>query len=111
MPWSHTSGKLPNPASGTTSDSAPITFEDTSFVVGDSPATLDCNAGLGRNGTQFSVQNDGPGNFTVAISIDSVVFGDEKTMKSGETYSIDGISVDTMRITRVADSAYRVVVL
>lgn len=111
MSWAHTSGKLSSPASGATSDKAPITFEDTSFVSGDSPASLDCNAALGRNATQFSIQNDGAGNFTVAISIDGVTFGDEKTMKSGETYSIDGISVDTIRITHVVDSAYRVVAL
>ena len=30
----------------------PETFEDTSFVTGDSPATLDINAALGRNATQ-----------------------------------------------------------
>ncbi len=111
MSWSHTSGKLPSPASGTTSDSAPITFEDTAFISGDSPASLDCNAELGRNATQFSVQNDGAGNFTVSISIDGAVFGDEKTVKNAEVYTIDALSIDTIRITHIADSAYRVVAL
>ena len=89
----------------------PEVFEDTSFVAGDSPAILDVNTVLGRNGTQFNVLNDGVGNFTVATSTDGAVFGGEHTLKNGESYSIDNISVDSIRITRVADSAYRVTVL
>lgn len=89
----------------------PVTFEDTSFVVGDSPALLNCNTSLARNATEFSIQNDGPGNFTVSVSNNGVLFGQEKTVKSGEVYGIDNISVDTLRITHVADSAYRVTAL
>lgn len=89
----------------------PATFEDTSFVVGDSPAILDVNTALGRNASEFSVINDGAGDFTVSISNDGVGFGDENTVKSGETYSLNRISVDSIRITHVADSSYRVVTL
>lgn len=89
----------------------PKIFEDTSFVSGDSPATLDINAALGRNATEFTVINDGAGDFTVSISNDGAAFGDEHTMKNGETYSIENISVDSIRITHVADSAYRVVAI
>lgn len=89
----------------------PQTFEDTSFVVGDSPATLDANAALGRDATEFTVLNDGAGNFTVSVSSDGVAFGDEHTVQNGETYSIDRIQVDSIRITHVADSSYRVIVL
>jgi len=89
----------------------PETFIDTSFVVGDSPVTLDCNAALGRNATEFLVFNDGGGDFTVSISNDGAAFGDEHTVKNGETYGFLNISVDSIRITHVADSAYRVVVL
>jgi len=92
--------------------STPGIFEDNSFVLADSPATLDVNAKLGRNATEFAVQNDGPGDFTVTLNNTSGGdFGDEKTVKTGETYAIDNISVDSIRITRVADSAYRVVVI
>ncbi len=111
MTWTHTSGKLPSAASDAVDDNTPKTFEDTSFISGDSPASLDCNAVLGRNATQFSIQNDGVGNFTVSISLDGSLFGDEKTVKNGEVYAIDGLSIDTIRITHVADSAYRVVAL
>ena len=89
----------------------PEVFEDTSFVVGDSPANLDVNTTLGRNGTQFMVWNDGAGDFTVSASTDGITFGGAHTMKVGEVYAVDNISVDTLRITHVANSAYRVVIL
>jgi len=89
----------------------PKTFEDTSFVVGDSPASLDCNTALGRNATKGYIINDGPGDFTVALSTDGAVFGDEATVKVDETLTFEDISVDTIRITHVADSAYRVSVI
>ncbi len=92
-------------------DGNPQTFEDTNFVTGSSPATLDVNAALGRNATQFTLINDGAGNFTVALSNDGAAFGDEHTVKNGEVYSLDRYSLDTIRITWVADSAYRVVVI
>lgn len=91
--------------------STPVTFEDTSFVVGDSPAILDINTSLGRNGTEFNVVNDGAGEFTVSISNDGISFGEEFTMKNDESYAIDTISIDSIRITHVADSAYRVVAI
>lgn len=89
----------------------PESFEDTSFVTGDSPATLDINAALGRNASEVSITNDGAGNFTFAVSNNGASFGDEITMKAGETYNLSGVSVDTIRITWVADSAYRVVAI
>ena len=49
--------------------------------------------------------------FTVALSVDGSTFGDEYTMKNGETFTLDKISVDSIRITHVADSAYRVIAI
>jgi len=89
----------------------PVTFEDTSFVSGDSPAILDVNTALGENGREFIVINDGIGDFTVSISNDGAVFGNEHTMTNGETYGLDDLSVDSIRITHVADSAYRAVAI
>ena len=89
----------------------PGTFKDTSFIEADSPVTLDVNTALSRNATKFTVINDGNGDFTVSISNDGSVFGDEHTMKNGEVYSLDNISIDSIRITWIADSAYRVVVI
>lgn len=85
----------------------PEFFEDTSFVTGDSPATLDFKTALGRNATQGWIINDGAGNFTVAFSTDGSTFGDAITMKKNEVLRFDGLSVDSVQITWVADSAYR----
>jgi hypothetical protein len=87
----------------------PEFFEDTNFVSGDSPVTLDLNAALGRNANTTEVINDGAGNFTVAYSTDGVTFGDAITMKYPERLILDNVSVDSIRITWVADSAYRVI--
>ena len=89
----------------------PESFEDTSFVTGDSPATFDCNTALGRNATSGYIVNDGVGNFTVAFSIDGSVFGDEITMKKNEVINFINQSVDSIRFTWVADSSYRASVI
>ena len=89
----------------------PEFFEDTSFVTGDSPATLDANAQLGRNATQGYIKNDGAGNFTVAFSIDGSVFGDAITIKNGETLDFTNISVDSLKLVWISDSSYRVSVI
>lgn len=86
----------------------PEYFEDTSFVTGASPVTLDINTALGRNATTLLIINDGPGNFTYQLSTDGSAFGDSITMKSGEFKEYEGVSIDSIRITWVSDSAYRV---
>jgi hypothetical protein len=86
----------------------PEFWEDTSFVVGDSPFTIDINAALGRNATKGFVANDGDGNFTIAFSNDGAAFGDAITLKKDESYTFDNLSVDSIKITHVADSSYRV---
>jgi len=98
--------KLPYPISGRYK-----TYEDTSFVTGESPVTLDVNADLGRNAIDGFIINDGAGNFTVAISDDGSSFGSAHTMKTGEVFNLANIDIDKIRITWVADSAYRIVVI
>ncbi len=83
-------------------------YEDAAFVVGSSPVILDFNTDLGRNAVKGSVVNDGPGDFTVALSPDGSAFGDEMRLTQDDFISLDGMSVDSVRITHVADSAYRV---
>lgn len=89
----------------------PEYFEDTNFVTGESPAILDFNNALGRNATQGTLVNDGPGDFTVSFSVDGTNFGDEITVEINESIHFKKISVDSIRITWVANSAYRVVVI
>jgi len=81
-------------------------FEDTDFTV---TITLDVNVALGRDARSLTVSCDGPGSFTVAVSNDGVSYSPEKTMKSGEDFGLDGLRVDSVRLTYVTDSAYRVV--
>ncbi len=89
----------------------PEPFEDTNFVVGDSPVLLDVVVALGRTGTRGYIINDGPGDFTVSFSFDGAIFGGEHTLKSGEILLFKNNTTDTIRITHVTDSAYRVSVI
>ena len=104
----------PVPVSGTvtatpsTVSDDPIPFIDTSFVTGDSPVTLDFNTALGRNATAVLIMNDGPGTFTYATSNDGISFSAEITIKQREYKRYTDVSIDSVRITWVADSAYRV---
>ena len=93
------------------SDQPTQTFEDTSFVTGDSPVTLDCNVALGRNAIEGYVANDGLGSFTVAFSLDGTSYGDENTLKKSEIIEFSNWNIDSIRITWIADSAYRVSVV
>jgi len=85
----------------------PAFFEDTSFVAGDSPITIDFNTALGRNATQWWIKNDGNGEFKISFSTDSIIFWDEITIKIHEVYKWDQINVDSLRITWVSNSSYR----
>lgn len=97
-------------SSGVALSDTPEFFEDTSFVTGDSPATVDINTALGRNAEYVQVINDGPGAFTIAASNDGAVFGDAITVKASDPpFVFEGLSIDSVRITWVADSAYRVI--
>lgn len=91
--------------------SLPVVAEDTSFVSGDSPADIDVNTPLGRNGTQFEVINDGPGDILISYSVDGTIFSSQITRKQQETLPLNNVSVNIIRITHVADSAYRVLAL
>lgn len=88
-----------------------ITYEDSSFVTGDSPATHDVNTDLGRNGRDGYVLNDGTGDFKIEISNDGSTYGSSETLKSGETKDLEGLDIDRIRLTWVSDSSYRMHVL
>lgn len=103
-------------ASAVTTSFAPLdvvnkSYEDTNFVVGDSPVTIDFNADAGRNSKQGWVTCDGPGDIKVAFSRDGITYGDNWTVKAGESTNLTSFDVDSLRITWVADSAYRVVLI
>jgi hypothetical protein len=96
-------------ASETAVADTPEFFEDTDFVTGDSPVTLDINTALGRNATTATIWNDGAGDFTYSLSTDGATFGDNIRLKASDrAHIITGLSIDSIRITWVADSSYRV---
>jgi len=88
-----------------------VTYEDTSFVTGDSPATHDINTDLGRNGRDGYVICDGAGDITIEVSDDGTSYGGTHTMKRGERLSLKGLDIDRIRITWVSDSSYRILVV
>ena len=89
------------------------TYEDTSFVAGDSPRTLDFNTDLGRNATKGYLTNDGAGDITIQTSHNGSAFGDSATIKQDEVinFSDFNMSIDSLKITHVTDSSYRVIAI
>lgn len=88
-----------------------IGYEDTNFQTGDSPAVLDVNSDLGRNGHDGYVICDGPGNIKVEISDNGITYGSAHTLKSNEALGLSKLDIDTIRITWVSNSGYRVLVV
>ena len=88
------------------------TYEDTSFAVGDSPATHDFYTDAGRTVSDGYIICDGAGDIQVDISRDGISYGDKWTMKSGEKVSLLRLDIRKIRITFVsANSAYRINVI
>lgn len=86
-------------------------FEDTSFVSGESPVVHDVHTALGRNAHDGYIVNDGAGNFTVQFSNDGTNYGGSHTMKINESMPLARLDINKIKITWVADSAYRILVL
>lgn len=88
----------------------PEYWEDTSFVSGDSPATIDIATALGRTANTGFIANDGAGDFTVSFSADGTNFGDEIRLYGAtkDRLNFDRQVVAKVRITWVSDSSYRV---
>ena len=86
-------------------------YEDTSFVSGDSPKVHDFYGDTSRDSVDGYIICDGTGNIQVDISRDGISYGDKFTMKSGEVVDLLRWRVNKLRVTWVADSAYRVVLI
>jgi hypothetical protein len=87
------------------------TFEDSNFVAGDSPITLDVSGELTRPSDTGYIACDGAGSIQVEVAVTSGnLFGDPFTMRQGEAVTFDGSRVQKIRLTHLGtDSAYRVV--
>lgn len=95
----------------TSSRGRTVSYEDTGFVSGDSPATLDINTDLNRNGKDGYLINDGDGNIKVEISDDGTNYGGQHTLQDGDVLTLENSVINKIRITHVTDTAYRVLVL
>ena len=84
-------------------------YEDTSFVTGDSPRVIEVEDDLANKiGQAGWFINDGPGDIQVAIqNNEQSVYSDAFTTKSGEMYQLNGLNIRRVRLTWVANSAYR----
>lgn len=99
-------GNVPRGIAGDT-----FTYEDTSFVTGDSPIVLDVNTDLGRNSVDGYLINDGDGNILVEFTQDGTSYGAQHTIKKGEILDLEFLNIDSIRLTWVSDSSYRILVV
>ncbi len=86
-------------------------FEDSSFLTGDSPATHDVNAALGRNARDGYIICDGAGDIKIEISNNGTTWGGSHTLKEDDVLNLRHLDVDTIRVTWVTNSAYRIMVV
>ena len=100
---------LPAKDSGNT-----VSYEDTDFVVGDSPIILNIEADLGHKSSQGYFVNDGSsdnrsGDILMAYSEDGITFTDDFIMHYwGEKINFTpGDTISKIRLTHVEDSSYR----
>jgi hypothetical protein len=83
-------------------------YDDSSFVVGDSPATLDVLTDLGALCYVGEIDCDGAGDILIGLSNDGSTFDDNFPLKAGETFVLNGYELNKLKITHSgADSSYR----
>jgi hypothetical protein len=86
-------------------------YEDTSFVEADSPKTLDVYTDLGRHGHAGYIVNDGAGDIIVEIEDPDAGWGGQHTLEEDEVFDLYMLDIKQIRLTWVANSAYRVMVV
>ena len=77
---------------------------------GSSTNVHDFNATYGRNARHGFIINDGPGIFSVDYSSNGATYVSSWTMTMSDVFSLEDISVDTIRVSYVATTAaaYRI---
>lgn len=84
-----------------------VTYNDNSFVAGDSPATHDINTDLSRNSNHYLIANTGAGSIDVEISHDGTTFLTAYRLIGGSAVSEDNVSVDSIRVSHTGvDTSY-----
>jgi len=89
------------------------TYSDTDFTAGDSPATLEILEDMGRPGTAGFLVNDGSADIQVEIE-DAAGngYGEAFNLAGGEALDFEPKTdlIKRIKLTHIADSAYRCVV-
>lgn len=89
-----------------------VSYEEASFESGDSPTVLQIADDLGRNGRGGYIANDGDGDFTIEVANHKDGdYGGVHTVKKDEVLELNGMNIARIRITHVADSSYRAMVV
>lgn len=86
-------------------------YEDASFVTGETGRVLNVATDLGRNAHRGYIANDGPGDIGIEIAEGTGgSYGDSFTLKPDDSFPLDGMDVNKIKLTHIADTGYRIVV-
>jgi len=84
-------------------------YEDSNFIVGDSPWVLDVLTDLGRLGKDGYIIIDGAGD--VQLNVDEGTgYGDNITLKKGDIFKFKGMLVKLVKFTHISDTGIRMVI-
>jgi len=97
-------------------DGNSVSYEDASFVSGDSPTVLPVATSLRIdnhevNGHDGYFYNDGEGDIKVEISYNGTEYGGQHTIKPGEILILTGLNINKLRLTWVSDTSYRALIV
>lgn len=93
---------------GTSVGTNPKFWENTAFVTGDSPVTIDVNTAIGKNAVNIEIKNVGQGQLNFQLSSDGTNYGDIITLGLEEAYIDETGSVDSVKLIWVANTSYKV---
>lgn len=94
----------------TSVDGNVVSYEDTNFTSGESPAVLDILTDLGRSGHEGYIINDGPGDMLVEFSFDSTNYGGQHTLHGGDIMDLRNLKIQRIKLTYIDPTEYRVLV-
>jgi len=86
-------------------------YEDASFVTGESPRTLDVYTDLERYGHDGYFVNDGDGDIKIEIEDSDEGWGRQHTVKKDEIFDLYMLNIKQIRLTWVANCGYRALVV
>ena len=89
-----------------------VSFEDSSFVSGESPVVHNIKGALKHNAVDGYIVCDGQGDILVEFSDDGTNYGGQHTLQKNDVLSLKYLNVNLIRITHSGtDSSYRILVI